>query len=100
MKLNKINLDGKKTLQKFQINFFQPRLTKNQLIMFYTKLMQTTKVDMQRLNNKMKLPDLRKRFMHKKELEMLDMLVEKLPYLLVVVQLMVLKVSQLIKKEN
>ena len=68
--------------------------------MYYTKLMQITKVDMLRLNSKTKLLDLHQRFMLKKELEMLVTQVEKLQYLSVVVLHMVLRENSLTKNEN
>ena len=54
-------------------------------MVYYIKLMQITKEGMLKLNNKMKFQVLLPKFMHKKELVMLDMPVEKLQFLLEVV---------------
>jgi len=58
------------------------------------------KEDMLKQSREMKLLDQHPKFMHKKELVVLDMQVEKLLFLLVVVLLMVLKVNWPIRQEN
>jgi len=58
------------------------------------------KEDMLRQSRKMKLLDQHPKFMHKKELVVLDMLVEKLQFLLGVVLHTDQKDNLLIKKEN
>ena len=77
MKIDKINLDGKKVSIEVLDKVFGAKINKKLVEMFYLKQMQTTRVDTQKPNNKMKLLDLPLKFMLKKELVALDMLVEK-----------------------
>ena len=100
MKIDKLNLDGKKGSIEVLDKIFSAKINKKLLIMFYIKQMLITKEDMLKQNNKMKFQDLHQKFMLKKELVMQDMQVEKHQYLLVVVLLMDQKVNYLIKKEN
>jgi len=76
MKIDKINLDGKKDSIEVLDKIF---------LTFYTKLMLTIKVDTLKQNSRTKLLDLLQRFMLKKELVEHVMRVEKHLYLLVVV---------------
>ena len=68
--------------------------------MYFIKQMLITKVEKQRLNSKMKLLAQLQKYTLKKVQVMLDTLVEKLQYLLVVVLHMVQKEKLVIKKEN
>ena len=89
-----------KKVLKFQISYFQLKLTSNLLVMLFIRLIQTIKVEKQKLSKKMKLQDQLQRFMPKKALVMLDMQVEKHLSLSEEELLMVQKVSQTIKKEK
>ena len=96
----KINLDGKKDSIEVLDAIFLGKINKKLVDNVLYKTNANYKGRHAKLNNKMKLLDQHQKFMHKKALEMQDMPVEKLQFLLVVVLLMVLKVNWHIKKEN
>ena len=100
MKIDKLNLDGKKVSIEVLDKIFSAKINKKLVDNVLYKTNANYKGRHAKTNNKMKLPDLLQKFMLKKELVELVMQVEKHLYLLVVVLLMVLKVNLLIKKEN
>ena len=85
MKIDKLNLDGKKTSIEVLDKIFSAKINNKLINNVFIKQMQITKVDMQKQNNKMKFQVQLQKFMHKKVQEMQDMQVERHQYLLVVV---------------
>ena len=85
MKLDKLNLDGKKSSIEVLDKIFSAKINHKLVSSVLYKTNANYKADMLKQNNKMRYLDLHQKFMLKKELVMLDMLVKKHLYLLVVV---------------
>ena len=82
MKLEKINIDGKKASIEISDKIIAAKINPRLVSQVLYKKMQITKVEKQRLSKKMKLQDQHQKYMLKKVLVMQDMLVKKLQYLL------------------
>ena len=93
MKIDKLNLDGKKDSIEVLDKIFSAKINKKLINNVLYKTNANYKGRHAKQNNKMKFQDQHQKFMLKKELVMQDMQVEKLQFLLVVVLLMDQKVN-------
>ena len=80
MKIEKLNINGKKETIEVLDKIFSAKIIKDLLITFYIRLTLITKGEAPKQNKRMKLLDLPQKSTHKKEQVMQDTLVEKLKF--------------------
>ena len=100
MKLEKINIDGKKDSIEVLDKIFSSKKNKQLVSNVLYKINANYKRRKAKTKQKNEIKDRQLKFMHKKVLVMQGMLVEKRLFLLEVVLLTVQKVKQNIKLEN
>ena len=100
MKIDKLNLDGKKDSIEVLDKIFSAKINKQLVSNVLYKTNANYKGEKLKQNKRMKLLDLQQRYIPKKALEMRDMLVKKHLYLLEVVLHMVQKEKATIRLEN